>query len=354
MALISLRQLLDHAAEHNYGVPAFNVNNLEQMRAIMLAAEQTDSPVIVQASAGARKYAGAPFLRHLIQAAVGEWSDIPVCVHQDHGTSPAICQRSIQLGFTSVMMDGSLMEDGKTPSSYEYNVDVTRRTVEMAHACGVSVEGELGCLGSLETGQAGEEDGVGAEGILTHDQMLTDPEEAADFVSKTHCDALAIACGTSHGAYKFSRPPTGDILAIDRIKEINKRIPGTHLVMHGSSSVPQEWLAIINQYGGEIPETYGVPVEQICEGIKHGVRKINIDTDLRLASTGAVRRYLAENPAAFDPRSYLKETITAMRDIAVARYEAFGTAGNASKIRALGLDAMTGRYDSGELDPKIN
>ncbi|MDG1813453.1 MAG: fructose-bisphosphate aldolase class II [Porticoccaceae bacterium] len=354
MALISLRQLLDHAAEHNYGVPAFNVNNLEQMRAIMLAAEQTDSPVIVQASAGARKYAGAPFLRHLIQAAVEEWPDIPVCVHQDHGTSPAICQRSIQLGFTSVMMDGSLMEDGKTPSSYEYNVDVTRRTVEMAHACGVSVEGELGCLGSLETGQAGEEDGVGAEGILTHDQMLTDPEEAADFVSKTHCDALAIACGTSHGAYKFSRPPTGDILAIDRIKEINKRIPGTHLVMHGSSSVPQEWLAIINQYGGEIPETYGVPVEQICEGIKHGVRKINIDTDLRLASTGAVRRYLAENPAAFDPRSYLKETITAMKDIAMARYEAFGTAGNASKIRALGLDAMTGRYDSGELDPKIN
>ena len=354
MALISLRQMLDHAAEYNYGVPAFNVNNLEQMRAIMLAAEQTDSPVIVQASAGARKYAGAPFLRHLIQAAVEEWPDIPVCLHQDHGTSPAICQRSIQLGFTSVMMDGSLMEDGKTPSSYDYNVDVTRRTVEIAHACGVSVEGELGCLGSLETGQAGEEDGVGAEGILTHDQMLTNPEEAADFVSKTHCDALAIACGTSHGAYKFSRPPTGDILAIDRIKEIHKRIPGTHLVMHGSSSVPQEWLAIINQYGGEIPETYGVPVEQICEGIKHGVRKINIDTDLRLASTGAVRRFLAENPAAFDPRSFLKETITAMRDIAVARYEAFGTAGNASKMKALNLDAMTARYDSGELDPKIN
>ncbi|MGB1243963.1 MAG: class II fructose-bisphosphate aldolase [Porticoccaceae bacterium] len=354
MALISLRQMLDHAAEHDYGVPAFNVNNLEQMRAIMLAAEQTDSPVIVQASAGARKYAGAPFLRHLIQAAVEQWPDIPVCVHQDHGTSPAICQRSIQLGFTSVMMDGSLMEDGKTPSSYEYNIDVTKRAVAMAHACGVSVEGELGCLGSLETGQAGEEDGVGAEGTLTHDQMLTDPEEAADFVSKTHVDALAIACGTSHGAYKFSRPPTGDILAIDRIKEINRRIPGTHLVMHGSSSVPQEWLAIINQYGGEIPETYGVPVEQICEGIKHGVRKINIDTDLRLASTGAVRRYLAENPAAFDPRSYLKETITAMRDIAVARYEAFGTAGNASKIKALSLDAMTGRYEAGELNPKIN
>jgi fructose-bisphosphate aldolase class II len=251
-------------------------------------------------------------------------------------------------------MDGSLEEDGKTPSSYQYNVDVTRRTVEMAHACGVSVEGELGCLGSLETGEAGEEDGVGAAGILSHDQMLTDPEEAADFVAKTHCDALAIACGTSHGAYKFSRPPTGDILAIDRIKEIHKRIPGTHLVMHGSSSVPQEWLAIINKYGGEIPETYGVPVEQISEGIKHGVRKINIDTDLRLASTGAVRRYLAENPSAFDPRSYLKETIIAMQDIAMARYETFGTAGNASKMQALSLDVMTARYDNRELDPKIN
>ena len=354
MALISLRQLLDHAAEHGYGVPAFNVNNLEQMRAIMLAAEQTDSPVIVQASAGARKYAGAPFLRHLIQAAVEEWPHIPVCMHQDHGTSPAVCQRSIQLGFTSVMMDGSLEEDGKTPSSYDYNVDVTRRTVEMAHACGVSVEGELGCLGSLETGQAGEEDGVGAEGTLSHDQMLTDPEEAADFVAKTQVDTLAIACGTSHGAYKFSRPPTGDILAIDRIKAIHERIPDTHLVMHGSSSVPQEWLAVINQHGGEIPETYGVPVEQICEGIKHGVRKINIDTDLRLASTGAVRRFLAENPAAFDPRAYLKETVTAMRDIAVARYEAFGTAGHASQISALSLDVMTARYSAGELKPKVN
>jgi len=354
MALISLRQLLDHAAEHGYGVPAFNVNNLEQMRAIMLAADQTDSPVIVQASAGARKYAGAPFLRHLIQAAVEEWPHIPVCMHQDHGTSPAVCQRSIQLGFTSVMMDGSLEEDGKTPSSYDYNVDVTRRTVKMAHACGVSVEGELGCLGSLETGQAGEEDGVGAEGTLSHDQMLTDPEEAADFVAKTQVDTLAIACGTSHGAYKFSRPPTGDILAIDRIKAIHERIPDTHLVMHGSSSVPQEWLAVINQHGGEIPETYGVPVEQICEGIKHGVRKINIDTDLRLASTGAVRRFLAENPAAFDPRAYLKETVTAMRDIAVARYEAFGTAGHASQISALSLDVMTARYSAGELKPKVN
>jgi fructose-bisphosphate aldolase class II len=354
MALISLRQMLDHAAEQGYGVPAFNVNNLEQMRAIMLAADQTNSPVIVQASAGARKYAGAPFLRHLILAAIEEWPHIPVCMHQDHGTSPTICQRSIQQGFSSVMMDGSLEDDGKTPSSYEYNVDVTRRTVDMAHACGVSVEGELGCLGSLETGEAGEEDGSGAEGKLTLEQMLTDPEEAADFVSKTGVDALAIACGTSHGAYKFSRPPTGDILAIDRIKEINRRIPGTHLVMHGSSSVPQEWLQVINQYGGEIPETYGVPVEQICEGIKHGVRKINIDTDLRLASTGAVRRFLAENPSAFDPRAFLKETTTAMKDIAVARYEAFGTAGNASKIKVLSLDAMTERYQSGELDAQIN
>ena len=354
MALISLRQMLDHAAEHNYGVPAFNVNNLEQMRAIMMAADQTDSPVIVQASAGARKYAGAPFLRHLIQAAIEEWPHIPVCMHQDHGTSPAVCQRSIQLGFSSVMMDGSLEEDGKTPSSYEYNIDVTRRAVEISHACGVSVEGELGCLGSLETGEAGEEDGLGAEGKLTQDQMLTDPEEAADFVAKTAVDALAIACGTSHGAYKFSRPPTGDILAIDRIKEIHRRIPGTHLVMHGSSSVPQEWLAIINQYGGEIPETYGVPVEQICEGIKHGVRKVNIDTDLRLASTGAVRRFLANNPSAFDPRAYLTETTEALRDIAAHRYEAFGAAGQGSKIRPMSLEVMTDRYSNGELDPKIN
>lgn len=354
MALISMRQMLDHAAELNYGVPAFNVNNLEQTRAIMEAARETDSPVIMQASAGARKYAGAPFLRHMILAAIEEFPEIPVVMHQDHGTSPAICQRSIQLGFSSVMMDGSLREDGKTPADYDYNVEVTRRTVEMAHACGVSVEGELGCLGSLETGQAGEEDGVGAEGTLTMDQMLTDPEEAADFVSKTGVDALAIACGTSHGAYKFTRPPTGDILAIDRIKAIHQRIPGTHLVMHGSSSVPQEWLAIINQFGGEIPETYGVPVEQIAEGIKHGVRKINIDTDLRLASTGAVRRFLAENPSEFDPRKYLAHTMTAMKDICIARYEAFGTAGNASKIKAVNLEEMFMRYETGELDPKIS
>jgi fructose-bisphosphate aldolase class II len=353
MALISLRQLLDHAAEYNYGVPAFNVNNLEQTRAIMEAARETQSPVIMQASAGARKYAGAPFLRHMILAAIEEFPEIPVCMHQDHGTSVAICQRSIQLGFSSVMMDGSLMEDGKTPASYEYNVDVTRRAVEIAHACGVSVEGELGCLGSLETGQAGEEDGVGAEGTLTAEQMLTDPEEAADFVRKTKVDALAIACGTSHGAYKFTRPPTGDILDIDRIKAIHKRIPGTHLVMHGSSSVPQEWLAIINQYGGDIPETYGVPVEQICEGIKHGVRKVNIDTDLRLSSTGAIRRFLANNPAEFDPRKYLQETIKEMKAICIDRYEAFGTAGNAPKIKPLSLEAMYLSYERGELEPEI-
>lgn len=344
MALISMRQLLDHAAEYNYGVPAFNVNNLEQMRAIMLAADQTNSPVIVQASAGARKYAGSAFLRHMILAAIEEWPHIPVVMHQDHGTSPAICQRSIQLGFSSVMMDGSLAEDGKTPTDYDYNVSVTRKTVEMAHACGVSVEGEIGCLGSLETGMAGEEDGVGAEGVLDHSQLLTDPEEAAQFVADTNVDALAIAIGTSHGAYKFTRPPTGDILAIERIKEIHARIPNTHLVMHGSSSVPQDWLAIINEYGGNIKETYGVPVEQIVEAIKHGVRKVNIDTDLRLASTGAMRREMAKNPAEFDPRKFFAKTVTAMQDICVARYEAFGTAGNASKINPISLEKMVERY----------
>ena len=349
MALISMRQMLDHAAEYGYGIPAFNVNNLEQVRAIMIAADKTNSPVILQGSAGARKYAGAPFLRHLILAAIEEFPHIPVVMHQDHGTSPSVCQRSIQMGFSSVMMDGSLMDDGKTPSSYEYNVEVTRRTVEMAHACGVSVEGELGCLGSLETGEAGEEDGIGAVGILTKEQMLTDPEEAADFVNKTQVDALAIACGTSHGAYKFTRPPTGDILAIDRIKAIHARIPNTHLVMHGSSSVPQDWLAVINEFGGKIPETYGVPVEQICEGIKHGVRKINIDTDLRLASTGATRRFLAHNPSEFDPRKFLAETTKAMTDICIDRYEAFGTSGNAGKIKPISLDTMFDLYNSGEL-----
>jgi fructose-bisphosphate aldolase class II len=354
MALISLRQLLDHAAEHGYGVPAFNVNNLEQMRAIMEAADETDSPVICQASAGARKYAGAPFLRHLILAAIEEWPHIPVVMHQDHGASPAVCQRSIQLGFSSVMMDGSLGEDMKTPMDYDYNARVTRQVVDMAHACGVSVEGELGCLGSLETGMAGEEDGSGAEGKLDHSQLLTDPEEAAKFVNDTKVDALAIAIGTSHGAYKFTRPPTGDILAIQRIREIHARIPDTHLVMHGSSSVPQDWLKIIDEFGGNMGETYGVPVEEIAEGIKNGVRKVNIDTDLRMASTGAIRRHLAENPKNFDPRKYLAASTKAMKEICKARYEAFGTAGNASKIKVLSLEAMTARYASGELDPKVN
>ncbi len=344
MALISLRQLLDHAAENNYGVPAFNVNNLEQMRAIMEAAHEVNSPVIVQASAGARKYAGAPFLRHLILAAIEEFPHIPVVMHQDHGTSMEVCQRSIQLGFSSVMMDGSLLTDGKTPSSYEYNVGVTRKTVEIAHACGVSVEGELGCLGSLETGSAAAEDGVGAEGKLSMEQLLTDPDEAADFVNKTKVDALAIACGTSHGAYKFTRPPTGDILAIDRIRAIHKKIPNTHLVMHGSSSVPQDWLKIINENGGNISETYGVPVEQIQEGIRNGVRKVNIDTDLRLASTGAMRKFLAENPSEFDPRKYLAQATEAMKQICLQRYQAFGSVDQASKIDCKSLEQMISIY----------
>ena len=344
MALVSMRQLLDHAAENSYGIPSYNVNNLEQMRAIMQAADASDSPVIVQASAGARKDAGSNFLKHMILAAIEEFPHIPVCMHLDHGNSASTCQRAIAMGFSSVMMDGSLGEDSKTPTSYDYNVEVTQRTVEMAHACGVSVEGELGCLGSLETGEAGEEDGVGAVGKLTLEQMLTDPDEAVDFVAKTKVDALAIACGTSHGAYKFTRPPTGDILAIDRIREIHSKIPNTHLVMHGSSSVPQDWLAVINEFGGAIPETYGVPVEQIVEGIKHGVRKVNIDTDLRLASTGAVRRFLAENPSEFDPRKFLAVTMNAMQTLCQARYEAFGAAGNASKIRPVGLEAMADMY----------
>ncbi len=344
MALISLRQLLDHGAENSYGMPAFNVNNMEQVHAIMQAADETDSPVIMQGSAGARGYAGEAFLRHLIAAAIEQYPHIPVVMHQDHGAEPAVCLRSIQSGFSSVMMDGSLEADAKTPASYEYNVETTKKVCEMAHAGGVSVEGELGCLGSLETGEAGEEDGSGAEGILTMDQMLTDPEEAADFVEQTGVDALAIAIGTSHGAYKFTKPPTGDILAIDRVKEIHARIPNTHLVMHGSSSVPQDWLATINEYGGEMGETYGVPVEEICEGIKHGVRKVNIDTDLRMASTGAVRKFLHENPSNFDPRKFLKAATAAMQDICKARFEAFGAAGNASKITAKSLEKMISFY----------
>ena len=354
MALISMRQLLDYAAENGFGMPAFNVNNMEQVHAIMQAADEVDSPVIMQGSAGARSYAGEPFLRHLIIAAIEQYPHIPIVMHQDHGSEPAVCLRSIQSGFSSVMMDGSLMPDMKTPSTYEYNVNVTRTVVEIAHAGGVSVEGELGCLGSLETGEMGEEDGHGAEGKLSMDQLLTDPEQAADFVKKTGVDALAIAIGTSHGAYKFTRPPTGDILAIERIKEIHARIPGTHLVMHGSSSVPQDWLEIINNYGGDMGQTYGVPVEEIQEGIKHGVRKVNIDTDLRMASTGAIRKHLHDNPSNFDPRKFLKASTAAMKEICKARYESFGCAGHASKIRPLSLEAMVARYKSGELDPKVS
>lgn len=344
MALVSLRQLLDHAAEHDYGVPAFNVNNLEQIQAIMEAADEVQSPVILQASAGARSYAGEAFLRHMVLAAVESYPDIPIVLHQDHGATPAVCQQSIRSGFTSVMMDGSLREDAKTPSSYDYNVEVTAKVSEFAHAVGVSVEGELGCLGSLETGEAGEEDGVGAEGKLTHAMMLTDPEQARDFVARTGVDALAIAIGTSHGAYKFTRQPTGDILAIDRIAAIHAAVPNTHLVMHGSSSVPQEWLAIIRQYGGDIKETYGVPVEEIVRGIRSGVRKVNIDTDIRLAMTGAMRQLLAEKPGEFDPRKPLIAARKAARGICKARFEAFGSAGQAPGIKPVSLEAMARRY----------
>ncbi|MES2013332.1 MAG: class II fructose-bisphosphate aldolase [Pseudomonadota bacterium] len=353
MALISLRQLLDHAAEFQYGLPAFNVNNMEQIQAIMKAADEVDSPVIMQASAGARNYAGEPFLRKLIEAAIEQYPHIPICMHQDHGASPAVCHAAIRSGFSSVMMDGSLMTDAKTPSTYEYNVNVTRRVVEAAHAVGVSVEGELGCLGSLETGQAGEEDGGGAEGILDESQLLTDPDEAAEFVNTTQVDALAIAIGTSHGAYKFSRPPTGDILAIDRIKAIHARIPKTHLVMHGSSSVDQEWLEMIRQYGGQIKETYGVPVSEIVEGIKYGVRKVNIDTDIRLAMTAGMRKKMMESPDEFDPRAFFKAAVTAARSVCKNRFEAFGSAGQASKIKVITLDAMAARYAKGELSAII-
>jgi fructose-bisphosphate aldolase class II len=344
-----MRQLLDHAAEYGYGLPAFNVNNMEQVRAIMSAADDCDSPVILQGSAGARKYAGEAFLRHLIEAAVETWPHIPIVMHQDHGGSPAVCQRAIRSGFTSVMMDGSLKEDMKTPASYDYNVATTRQVVEMAHAVGVSVEGELGCLGSLETGAAGEEDGSGAEGHLSHDQLLTDPDQAVDFVRQTGVDALAIAIGTSHGAYKFSRKPTGDILAMDRIRDIHTRLPNTHLVMHGSSSVPQEWLDVIRDNGGQIKETYGVPVEEIQEGIRHGVRKVNIDTDLRLAMTGAMRRLMAQKPDEFDPRKFFAAATDAVRVLCRARFEAFGSAGRAGHIRPVPLDGMADRYAKGAL-----
>lgn len=349
MPLVSMRQLLDHAAENSYGLPAFNVNNLEQVQAIMQAADEVNAPVIMQASAGARKYAGEHFLRHLIEAAVEAYPHIPVVMHQDHGQSPAICQGAIDLGFSSVMMDGSLREDGKTPAEYEYNVEVTRKVVALAHAVGVTVEGELGCLGSLETGEAGEEDGIGAEGVLDHSMLLTDPEQAADFVKATQLDALAIAIGTSHGAYKFTRKPTGDILAISRIKEIHARIPNTHLVMHGSSSVPQELLEEIRKFGGDMKETYGVPVEEIQEAIKFGVRKINIDTDIRLAMTGAIRRFFAENPTKFDPREYLKPAREAAKLVCKDRYVAFGCEGQASKIKPVGLIDIASAYKTGKL-----
>ncbi|MDR1888765.1 MAG: fructose-bisphosphate aldolase class II [Zoogloeaceae bacterium] len=350
MPIVSMRQLLDHAAEHDYGLPAFNVNNMEQVWAIMEAANELDAPVIMQASAGARKYAGEAFLRHQILAALEAYPHIPVVMHQDHGQSPAVCMAAIRSGFSSVMMDGSLLADGKSVASYAYNVEVSQKVVEFSHAIGVSVEAELGVLGSLETLQADKEDGHGAEGKMSREDLLTNVEQAADFVRQTNCDALAIAIGTSHGAYKFTKKPTGDILAIDRIAEIHARIPNTHLVMHGSSSVPQELLAEIRQFGGDMKETYGVPVEEIVEGIKHGVRKVNIDTDIRLAMTGAIRRYLFENPGKFDPRDYLKPAREAAKKICLARYRAFGCEGRASQIKPLPLEKMAERYANGALN----
>ncbi len=350
MALVPMRLLLDHAAENGYGIPAYNVNNMEQIQAIMKAALETDSPVILQASRGARSYAGENFLRHLILAAVETYPQIPITMHQDHGNSPATCYSAIRNGFTSVMMDGSLEEDAKSPASYEYNVNVTREVVKVAHAVGASVEGELGCLGSLESGMGEAEDGHGFEGKLDHSQLLTDPDQAVDFVEQTQVDALAVAIGTSHGAYKFTRKPTGEILAISRIEEIHSRLPNTHLVMHGSSSVPEDLLAIINKYGGAIPETYGVPVEEIQKGIKCGVRKINIDTDNRLAITAAVREALASNPKEFDPRHFLKPSIKYMQKVCSDRYQQFGSAGNASKIKQISLDDFAAKYAKGELN----
>ncbi len=349
MPLVSMRQLLDHAAENRYGIPAFNVNNLEQVQAVMEAAKETGAPVILQASAGARKYAGEPFIKHLILAAIESYPTVPLVMHQDHGQSPEVCRGAINLGFSSVMMDGSLMADGKTIADYDYNVDVTRKVVDMAHALGVTVEGELGCLGSLETMRGDKEDGHGSDATMTREQLLTDPEQAADFVKRTQLDALAIAIGTSHGAYKFSRKPTGDILAIDRIKQIHARIPNTHLVMHGSSSVPQDLLEQIRKYGGEMKETYGVPVSEIQEAIKYGVRKINIDTDIRLAMTGAVRKFLAENPEKFDAREWLKPAREAAKAICKQRYIEFGCEGQASKIKAVALPEVAQQYASGQL-----
>ena len=353
MALVSLRQILDHAAENGYGVPAFNVNNLEHVQAIMSAAQEVGAPVIMQASAGARKYTGEYFLKNLIEAAVKSYPDVPVCMHQDHGQSPSVCQGAMSMGFTSVMMDGSLMSDGKTIASFDYNVEVTRRVVEMAHCIGVSVEGELGCLGSLETMQGDKEDGHGTDAVMTRDQLLTDPDQAAEFVKQTQLDALAIAIGTSHGAYKFSRKPTGDILSIERVKEINRRLPNTHLVMHGSSSVPQEYLATIREFGGDMRETYGVPVEEIQEAIKYGVRKVNIDTDIRLAMTAAVRKFLVENPSQFDPRAYLKVARQAAYELCKQRYLEFGCEGQGARIKPVDMLKMAKRYEAGELKQQV-
>ncbi|HSF72424.1 MAG TPA: class II fructose-bisphosphate aldolase, partial [Microcoleus sp.] len=349
MALVPMRLLLDHAAENGYGLPAYNVNNMEQIQAIMRAADETNSPVILQASRGARSYAGENFLRHLILAAVETYPHIPISMHQDHGNAPGTCYSAMRQGFTSVMMDGSLEADAKTPASYEYNVEVTREVVKVAHSIGVSVEGELGCLGSLETGMGEAEDGHGFEGALSHDQLLTDPEQAVDFVEQTGVDALAVAIGTSHGAYKFTRKPTGEILAISRIEEIHRRLPNTHLVMHGSSSVPQELLEIINSNGGKIRETYGVPVEEIQKGIKCGVRKINIDTDNRLAITAAVREALFAKPDEFDPRHFLKPSIKYMQKVCSDRYNSFGCAGHGTKIKQVSLDDFAAKYAKGEL-----
>ena len=344
MARITMRQLLDHAAEHSYGVPAFNINNMEQANAILAAAAETDSPVILQASRGARAYAHDIMLKHMMDALTEIYPQIPICVHLDHGNNAATCMTAIQAGFTSVMMDGSLKEDGKSPGDWDYNVGITKRVTDMAHLGGISVEGELGVLGSLETGEGEKEDGHGFEGKLSHDQLLTNPKEAVEFVRATKVDALAIAMGTSHGAYKFTRKPDGAILAMHVIEEIHRLLPNTHLVMHGSSSVPQDLQDIINAYGGKMPQTWGVPVEEIQRGIKNGVRKVNIDTDNRMAMTGQVRKVLSENPTEFDPRKYLKEATAAAKAICVARYEAFGTAGRASKIKVLSLEAMAKRY----------
>jgi fructose-bisphosphate aldolase class II len=349
MALVSMRELLDHAAANSYGIPAFNVNNLEQVQAVMMAADEVGAPVILQASAGARKYAGEHFIKHLIAAAIEAYPYIPLVMHQDHGQSPDVCQGAINLGFSSVMMDGSLEADGKTIASYDYNVDVTRKVVDMAHKLGVTVEGELGCLGSLETMKGDKEDGHGTDATMTKEQLLTDPEQAADFVKKTQLDALAIAIGTSHGAYKFTRKPTGDILAIDRIMAINKRIPNTHLVMHGSSSVPQDLLAIIREYGGNMKETYGVPVEEIQKAIQFGVRKINIDTDIRLAMTAAVRKFMAQNPDKFDMRDWLKPAREAAKQICKQRYIEFGCEGQGGKIKGRTLQVVAAQYAKGEL-----